>query len=130
MCLKPICTDTGFLAAMLCPLHSCQCYAASKQRQAQQGPVASSGEQSQEGYCLCVCIPTPGYRGVQEDEPLAEGAVLRPPQDWQGVLLLMVLQISCDVHITGGTPCPRVAGAESAVNDVQLKALQIFMQSW
>ena len=74
---------------MLCPLHSCQCYAASKQGQAQQGPVASSREQSQEGHCIYVCIPTPGYRGVQEDEPLAEGTILCPPQDWQGVLLLM-----------------------------------------
>ncbi len=38
-------------------------------------------------------------------------------------------QISCDVQFTDGTPCHRVAGTESGVNDVQLKALQIFMQS-
>ncbi len=79
MCLKPVCPDTGFLAVMSCPLNSCQCCAASKQRQAQQGPVASSREQSQEGHCICLCIPTPGYRGVQEDESLAEGTVLRSP---------------------------------------------------
>ena len=98
---------------MIYPLHSCQCYAASKQRQAQQGPVASSREQSQEGHCVCLCIPTPGYRGVQEDESLAEGTVLRPPQDWQGVQMLTVLQISCDVQITDGTPCRTIAGTES-----------------
>ncbi len=75
-----------------------------------------------------MCIPTPGYRGVQEDESLAEGTLLRPPQDWQGVLLLMVLQNI--LTLIDGTPCPRVAGTESGVIDVQLEALQSFTQLW
>jgi hypothetical protein len=31
-----------------------------------------------------VCIPAPGCRSLQKDEPLAEGTFLRPSEDWQG----------------------------------------------
>ncbi len=36
----------------------------------------------------------------------------------------MVLQISCNVQFTDGTPCPGVADTESGVNVVQPEAMQ------
>ena len=48
-----------------------------------QGSQAGAAEGAQ-GGTVRVCIPTPGCGGVQEDESSAQGALLRPPQDWQG----------------------------------------------
>ncbi len=48
-----------------------------------QGQEAVAGA-SQEGDCICLRLPAPGCGGLQEDEPSSQGALLCPPQNWQG----------------------------------------------
>lgn len=56
-----------------------------------QGKEAAARAQ-QEGDHFRVRLPAPGCGGLQEDEPSAQGALLRAPQDRQGA----------DAHLSPG----------------------------